>query len=251
MQTPRYMRIAADLRQRIESGDLEPGDQLPTEAELVEAYKASRNTVRGALKALTEEGLVLSGQGRGSYVRNAYRALVWDWSKLESRSLHVTAGDGLDQWEHTVSAQGRQPQQSVEVSIVTPPERVAVRLNLQADDLVVLRRRLRYADNQPYALADSYLPLSLVQGTSLMEPRDVSAPGGVLASLGHVQAYYVDALRARPPSRDEIDRLELPAATSVLEHTRTGYSQDDQPLRVMVTILPGDRNEVQYRVSAE
>jgi DNA-binding GntR family transcriptional regulator len=249
--TPRYMRIAAELRQRIVTGDLKPGDQLPTEAELAEQHRVSRNTVRGALKALTEEGLVLSGQGRGSYVRPPYKPLNWDWSTLESRSRHTSAGDGLDQWEHNVSAQGRQAEQSVEVNIVTPPERVASKLQLGAADLVVVRRRMRYVDGQPYALADSYLPLALVQGTPLMEPRDVSAPGGVLASLGHVQAYYLDSLRSRPPSRDETLRLDLPAATAVLEITRTGYDQDDRPLRVMITVLPGDRNEVSYRVPAE
>src|SRR4051812_49123443 len=70
------------------------------------------------------------------------------------------------------------------VSIVEPPPHVHERLELSADGLAVARKRVRFIDNRPYALADSYFPQELVTGTPLMEPRDVSAPGGVLASLG-------------------------------------------------------------------
>jgi GntR family transcriptional regulator len=64
-QRPRYHRIADDLRGQIERGELEPGQQLPTEFELVERYEASRNTIRLALRRLTDEGLIIAGQGRG------------------------------------------------------------------------------------------------------------------------------------------------------------------------------------------
>ena len=39
-----YRQIAEDLRQKIESGMIAPGSQLPTELELRETYSASRNT---------------------------------------------------------------------------------------------------------------------------------------------------------------------------------------------------------------
>jgi DNA-binding GntR family transcriptional regulator len=47
-----YRLIADDLREQIESGELEPGQQLRTELELREVYDASRNTVRDAIKWL-------------------------------------------------------------------------------------------------------------------------------------------------------------------------------------------------------
>jgi GntR family transcriptional regulator len=58
MANPMYRQIAEDLRGRIESGELAPGRQLPTELELRESYSASRNTVRDAIKWLTSLGLV-------------------------------------------------------------------------------------------------------------------------------------------------------------------------------------------------
>jgi DNA-binding transcriptional MocR family regulator len=68
MATPLYRQIAEDLRQRIESGELGPGDRLPSEFELREHYDVSRNTVRDASKWLIALGLVESRPGQGIVV---------------------------------------------------------------------------------------------------------------------------------------------------------------------------------------
>src|SRR5579863_507070 len=68
MANPMYRQIAEDLREQIESGDLEPGQQLRTELELREHYEASRNTVRDAIKWLTSLGLVETRPGQGTFV---------------------------------------------------------------------------------------------------------------------------------------------------------------------------------------
>ena len=64
MADPMYRQIADDLRQQIESGELAPGAQLPTELELRDQFAASRNTVRDAITWLTSLGLVESRAGR-------------------------------------------------------------------------------------------------------------------------------------------------------------------------------------------
>jgi GntR family transcriptional regulator len=63
-----YRQIAEDLRERIESGQLKPGQQLRTEIELREHHNASRNTVRDAIKWLTNLGLVETRPGQGTFV---------------------------------------------------------------------------------------------------------------------------------------------------------------------------------------
>jgi DNA-binding GntR family transcriptional regulator len=250
---PKYHWIADQIRERILSGELGEGERLPGEADLMETYEVSRNTVRLALKRLTDEGLVVADQGRGTFVRESPKPFVWDWSTLESRSRHVQAHTtGHDQWATSVIEAGRVPRQDIQVSIVTPPAPIAERLGLDpVTGIAVLRRRVRSVDHEPYLLADSYFPADLVQGTPLMEPRDVSAPGGVLAALGRIQVHYRDEMTARMPTRAEIQTLRLPAATAVIEHTRTGYDAEGKPLRVMVTILPGDRHVVTYDVVAD
>ena len=64
---PLAVRIADDLRERLAHGEWEEGEQLPTEADLVEAYRVSRVTVREALKSLEAQGLIIIRRGRGSF----------------------------------------------------------------------------------------------------------------------------------------------------------------------------------------
>ena len=59
MAEPMYRQIADDLRGKIDSGEIAHGAQLPTEIELMDAYSASRNTVRDAIKLLTTRGMVV------------------------------------------------------------------------------------------------------------------------------------------------------------------------------------------------
>lgn len=63
-----YIDIAHDLRERIASGQLRPGDDVPTEAELAERWQTSRGPIRNALAALRAEGLVETTRGRPARV---------------------------------------------------------------------------------------------------------------------------------------------------------------------------------------
>ncbi|MER6439342.1 MULTISPECIES: GntR family transcriptional regulator [unclassified Streptomyces] len=65
--------IADVLRDRIRAGDLKAGDRLPTQAELAEEFGVERGTVRQALRALQDDGL-LSNVSKGSPPRIAERA---------------------------------------------------------------------------------------------------------------------------------------------------------------------------------
>lgn len=60
--------IAADLRAKIYGGRWQPGDRLPTMAQMQEEYGHSKNTVAGAINQLREEGLVVT-RGKSLYVQ--------------------------------------------------------------------------------------------------------------------------------------------------------------------------------------
>lgn len=244
-----HEHVADQIRRAIDNGELGPGDRLPAEGELAARYEVSRHTVRRALADLTAEGLVTSSRGRGRIVRDD-RPLVWNASTFESRARHREMSAEVDQWSTCITEQGRRAEQEIEVALVLPPVDVARNLDVPPDRSVVVRRRLRLVDDVPYQIADSYFPEELVRGTPLMEPRDVAAPGGVLAYIGHPQVRYRDEIRVRMPAKAEAERLELLAGTPVAEHTRIGYAADGRALRVMITIAPGDRNVVVYEVDA-
>lgn len=64
-----FRQLADILRSRIESGELAPGDPLPSELRLAEDYGISRTTVRQAVAQLRTEGLVRVDRPRGTFVR--------------------------------------------------------------------------------------------------------------------------------------------------------------------------------------
>jgi len=65
---PLYAQLADSLRDRIHKRRYAPGEQLPTERDLMAEYQVSRNTVRQAIDSLTKDGLVLRQHGYGTYV---------------------------------------------------------------------------------------------------------------------------------------------------------------------------------------
>ena len=65
---PLYVQIAEALTARIEGGELATGDRLPPERHLSEALGVNRLTLRRALRALEDQGLIIRRQGRGTHV---------------------------------------------------------------------------------------------------------------------------------------------------------------------------------------
>jgi DNA-binding GntR family transcriptional regulator len=65
---PDYQRIAADIRDQITTGQLHPGDQLPSITQLTQQYRVSAQPVKNALLVLQTEGWTRGRQGRGVYV---------------------------------------------------------------------------------------------------------------------------------------------------------------------------------------
>lgn len=70
-QAPRYQQIADDLRRRIESREFTVDVPLPTEADLQLQYRASRNTVREAIKLVVQQHLLETRAGQGTFITKA------------------------------------------------------------------------------------------------------------------------------------------------------------------------------------
>ncbi|MEO3817549.1 winged helix-turn-helix domain-containing protein [Plantactinospora sp. B24E8] len=63
-----YQRVINAITEQIRSGELAPGDKLPTYAQLADQFKISVTTAQNALRILRERGLVEGHQGKGTFV---------------------------------------------------------------------------------------------------------------------------------------------------------------------------------------
>jgi len=66
-----YEQVVEDLCLLIDRGDFEPGDQLPSERELIEKLNVSRNVLREAFHVLESRGVIVSHQGKGRFLRES------------------------------------------------------------------------------------------------------------------------------------------------------------------------------------
>ena len=65
---PIYMQIVDRIKQMIVSGQLQPGQQLPTMRQLAIDLRVNYNTVGRAYLLLDQEGIISTQQGRGTYI---------------------------------------------------------------------------------------------------------------------------------------------------------------------------------------
>ena len=72
--SPKYQQLADVLRGELQQIASQGGGKLPTESELSQRYRMSRQTVRHALKVLEEDGLVSRRQGSGTFINGRQEA---------------------------------------------------------------------------------------------------------------------------------------------------------------------------------
>ncbi|WP_062209475.1 GntR family transcriptional regulator [Streptomyces sp. NBRC 109706] len=238
-----YQQIADALRAQITDGTLPPGAKLPTEAELRGEHGVSRETVRKALALLLNEGLIVSARPQGHFVRRREPMVFRPQAEFRKRPYTPE----MDAFMTEFSEEGREPRQEIEVAIVEPPEDVATRLRLRSGELVAVRKRIRYLDGEPFNINDSYFPLDLVRDSEIMRPESIAKGANeTLADLGYRQVRALDELHVRMPTPDQVHRLDLGPGTPVAYHIATGFTSDGRPVRVAVSVLPGDRHVVSY-----
>ncbi|WP_202234927.1 GntR family transcriptional regulator [Actinacidiphila reveromycinica] len=246
-QQPASRRIAEVLRSAIQSGELRPGDRLPSERVLADQYGAARNTAREAVRLLAEEGLVVAQHGRGVFVREARRLFRFGSDRYARKNRET----GLTPFRLEARRQGKSARIDV-VSIARemPPRDIAERLDVAPDDLSVVHRENHYfADDEPVQVVSTYLRWEEAEGTLLMEAK--SGPDGIygrLEELGHAMTSIRDEIFARMPTPHETAVLGLPPGVPVLEVLHTSLDQDGRPFEVSRFVHRSDLTGLTYEL---
>jgi GntR family transcriptional regulator len=247
MPDPLWRLIAEDLRQKIESGEIgRDGQPLPTEMELREQYRASRNTVRDAVKWLVMRGLVYTRSGLGTFVTQRVDPFITRLAADSASSIEAESSSFASE----VASQTRKPVVSVpRVEIQRASGLPADELALADEAMVISRHQQRLIDDVPYSLQTTFYPMNLLErgAVRLIQAEEIAE--GALTYLEHAlgirQAGLRDRITVRAPSDEETAFFRLPddGRVAVFEITRTGFDEDGQPFRVTVTTYPADRNQ--------
>lgn len=222
MRTIRYHQIAAELRERVESGRFGAGRVLPSEAELSGEFGVSRVTIRKALEMLREEGLVDARQGFGWFV--AGEPMRQPLARLATI-------------EEQLRESGMTPARRVlEFAFERAPREVA---RVLGTSNVLRVRRLNLADGEPFAIVTVWC--SAERGQHLSRVDVERSPFYELLDeplQGASQTIGADSATA-----DEAALLGIPEGSPVLRCTRVTSGRDGHPVLMSRHVFPGHRTE--------
>ena len=244
---PITQRITSDLRRQIHEGTLGPGALLPSEPEVARDYGVSRQTARSALQALEREGLVIVRPRRGRMVRSNQR-LRWHLSEFE-RPDHTVLTTS-DAWETDIESQGHDPtHQELDVEQdhaagqhrhTAQPGPAHGHRASSAGTSATSTGSLRSSPTTTSTSASSKAPSWPSQRT----PRGRTSWPRLATSRSTTSTRSSPACPHLLRSNDS----GSPTGTPVAEHIRTGYTAENRPVRVMVSIIPGDTLILQYTI---
>ncbi|MCB8878775.1 phosphonate metabolism transcriptional regulator PhnF [Acidisoma cellulosilytica] len=219
MRLPRvvmWQRIAEILTAEISAGSFPPASRLPTETALAERFGVNRHTLRQAIGALSDVGLVSVQHGRGTFVRPAPvieypLGTRTRFSEILSQQSRLADGELLSSREQPAGTE------------------VATALGLAPEGLVIVLEILRRADGQPVSLKTAHLPAERFRGIDMVF-RETNSLTAALRRFG-VADYTRRSTRiwTRMPSPEE----------AVLLHQKS-----NEPVLIMETIDQDEAGQV-------
>jgi GntR family transcriptional regulator len=220
---PLAAQVEAAIAARITGGEFAPGDRLPTEHELSAELGVSRATIRTAVGALARRGLLVSHQGRGSFVTAAASSL--SHTLTEARDL----GDVL-------ARNGAKVVVVFDTAAVEAPSDDVVRaLGLGPDDLVLRTFKTFTADGAAMIFIECAVPVRLL-GDALAaacakKPAQTEPLFDFLRTRTNASTeYQLSEVQAVNGSAVHYPRNPVATGTPVLQITETGYTGDNTPI---------------------
>lgn len=232
-----WRQVADRIEEEIRRGAVGPGAQLPTEAVLSAQFGVHRHTVRRALAALAEKGLVRATRGSGTFVEGALLPYP-----IASRT----------RFSEIVAGRGREPGGRLLSTTSVPAEaEVARALGLEEGTIVMRLETLRSADGVPLSFARSHLPLPrFEQLPALLEAGSTLSAAFERFGVGDYRRgeTRITARTARP---EEADRLEVAPGRVVLAVESVDIDGAGAPIQAAVAVFAADRVEIVVEGPAE
>lgn len=230
---PLYRKIYLDIKRQIQKNTLKPEQKLPSEQYLCEKYNVSRITIRKALKLLTDERLIVTVQGKGSYVN----------AKKLSGKLNQIQGFS----EFALSREKKSKQKILKREIVKNPA-VAKVLSLSDNADLIYIKRLSEIEDSPIAIDEAWLSaerfpdllVNINTGTSLYEYLQDKYHENPVSSNREISTIL--------PNSSQTKLLKLTKLVPLFDVNKTVYNQYEQPLEYSHYVVRGD--EMSYTIDS-
>ncbi len=224
------------LRDEIISGVYPPGEKLPGELRLVERFGVSRVTVRRALAALEDAGMIRRTPGVGTVVLD--QALSTTLITADSSNLLPN-----------IMRMGKDSQiRLLAFNYMPAPESVRQQLGLPAGARVQRSVRLRLIDGKPFSYLTTYVPEAIAQGYS---EADLAARPlyALLERSGVKLDSATQTVSATLASQEIAEALEVAEGAPLIALTRLVYDVNGDGIELLQALYRPDRYRLQINLS--
>lgn len=224
---PLYVQIAESLLDKIESGELSPGDRLPSERELSERLGVNRLTLRRAFRVLEDQGLLIRRRGSGTYV--AEPKIEWQAGQL----IPFTRG---------AQRRGYTPGSKVILFERRPAEAAVAReLGLRVSAPVYYVHRLRFVNREPVLLERFTIPAQRFPGFERFDLASRSLYEVMETEYGISVSRARQSLEPAVASEYEAELLGIKPGAPLMLERRLTVDQGGQPVEYGRDLYRGDR----------
>jgi GntR family transcriptional regulator len=229
---PLYQQLTQVIAEAIRDNRLKPGNQLPSECDLITAFGVSRFVVRQTLNSLSRQGLIITAQGRGSFVTTPKITKPLD--VLQSYHAAMKKA-GLD----------------VEVRILTkeiiiPHADIAENLKLKPTQKVLQLERVAYSNGAPLNLLISQIAPGTWGLAKLLSFSSGSLYQFLSTECGIHLNHSKSSIEVIYATETESHLLNLARGTGLLQILSVSYDRSGTPVEVSRVVYPATMFRYQF-----
>ena len=232
---PYYVQLTNRIKDKILQKTWKPGSQIPGEMDLCDEYGVSRTVVRQALRELELDGLIIRRKGKGTFVAEP---------KVSEGLVQKLTGFYQDMIDRGL----RSNTQVLHHRVVPCMDKVAEYLQISPGTKVIDINRLRFVEDAPIQLVNSYLPFDLCPKLSDVDLTDRSLyeylerECGVFIARGR---RYIEAVAA---SEVEAKLLQIDRGAPLIMLDSISYLENGTPIEYYHAVHRGDRSRFEVEL---
>jgi len=222
---PAYIQLVSILKRQVASGVLRAGDRLPSESQICMQYKVSPMTVRRAINILSDQGVVDTAQGRGTFVKPI---------RLETASFDLLELQEIFNSEETKVT-------ILEARIISADSKAAMKLKVNEGERIIYIRRLISRGDEPLLYHREcliYDPQRAVVESEL----EVTSLRGLFKGEGSSEFKYGElSIEATVIKEEEAGLLQVGAGSAAFNLEHIFYDYMETPVSWGWFICRGDK----------
>lgn len=226
---PLYYQLKEILKEDIDIGKFKPGERIPSENELCDSFKISRNTAKQAIASLVSEGILYREQGKGTFV--AEKKILNGLSEIYSFSKRFS------------DLNGKLSTQIIFTEEIKESKEALKYLNLKKNIDLFRIQRLRLIEDQPFSLQTSYIPKHFCRSLLKHDLENESLIDILQNKFGTNFSHFTETIACLSADQYEAELLKVKKGSSLFLLTRKTYSKNKEIIEFARSFFPGDRVE--------